>query len=66
MTGIRQTLAALLLTLIAVADWAASPLAVAEDRWIEGEHYQTLTPPVAVGRSTDVVVTEFFWYGCGH
>jgi len=66
MTGIRQTLGTLLLTLITVADWAAAPLAVAEDRWIEGQHYQTLTPPVAVGRSTDVVVTEFFWYGCGH
>ena len=39
---------------------------VAEDRWVEGEHYQTLNPPVAVGRGDDVIVTEFFWYGCGH
>ena len=38
---------------------------VAEERWVEGQHYQTLTPPVATGRSQDVVVTEFFWYGCG-
>ena len=42
------------------------PLVWAEDRWVEGQHYQTLNPPVAVGRGTDVVVTEFFWYGCGH
>ena len=24
------------------------PLAWAEDRWVEGQHYQTLNPPVAV------------------
>ena len=41
-------------------------LSYAEDRWVEGEHYQALNPPVAVGRGDDVVVTEFFWYGCGH
>ena len=33
---------------------------------MEGQHYQILTPTVATGRSQDVVVTEFFWYGCGH
>ena len=62
MTGIRQTVSTLVLTLIAVAGWATAPATVAEDRWIEGQHYQTLTPPVAVGRGSDVVVTEFFWY----
>ena len=41
-------------------------LSYAEDRWVEGEHYQALNPPVAVGRGDDVIVTEFFWYGCGH
>ena len=66
MTGIRQTVSTLVRTLIAVAGWATAPATVAEDRWIEGQHYQTLTPPVAVGRGSDVVVTEFFWYGCGH
>ena len=49
MTGIRQTLGTLLLTLVTVADWAAAPLAVAEDRWIEGQHYQTLTPACRSG-----------------
>ena len=39
---------------------------LAEERWVEGQHYQVITPPVAVGKSDDVVVTEFFWYGCGH
>jgi thiol:disulfide interchange protein DsbA len=54
------------LTLVAYAAAALSTLAVAEERWVEGQHYQTLTPPVAVGRGSDVMVTEFFWYGCGH
>ena len=40
--------------------------AFAEEGWVEGQHYQTLNPPVAVGRGDDNVVTEFFWYGCGH
>ena len=66
MTGIRQTVATLILTLSAVVGCATAPVAVAEGRWVEGQHYQTLTPPVAVGRGSDVVVTEFFWYGCGH
>ena len=43
-----------------------APLVVGEERWVEGQHYQILNPPVAVGRGDDVVVTEFFWYGCGH
>jgi thiol:disulfide interchange protein DsbA len=32
----------------------------------EGEHYTLIAPPVNVGASDEVVVTEFFWYGCGH
>ena len=43
-----------------------SSSAFAEEGWVEGQHYQTLNPPVAVGRGDDVIVTEFFWYGCGH
>jgi thiol:disulfide interchange protein DsbA len=66
MTGTRKRIATLSLTLVAYAAAALSTLAVAEERWVEGQHYQTLTPPVAVGRGSDVMVTEFFWYGCGH
>ena len=66
MTGIRRTVAKLALILTAVTGYAIAPVIVAEERWVEGRHYQTVTPPVAVGRGTDVVVTEFFWYGCGH
>jgi len=43
-----------------------SPRLMAEGEWVEGQHYQVISPPVAVGASDDVVVTEFFWYGCGH
>ena len=41
-------------------------VAGAEDEWVEGTHYQLLNPPVPVGRGQEVIVTEFFWYGCGH
>lgn len=66
MKGTRNLIATVSLTLVAYATAAFSALVVAEERWVEGQHYQTLTPPVAVGRGNDVVVTEFFWYGCGH
>lgn len=66
MTGTRKLIATVSLTLFAYATAVFSALVVAEERWVEGQHYQTLTPPVAVGRGSDVVVTEFFWYGCGH
>lgn len=66
MTVTRRTVATLALILTAVVGWAVTPVIVAEERWVEGRHYQTVMPSVAVGRGSDVVVTEFFWYGCGH
>jgi thiol:disulfide interchange protein DsbA len=51
---------------VLVALTTLSGKGIAEERWVEGQHYQILTPTVATGRSQDVVVTEFFWYGCGH
>lgn len=53
-------------SVVAVVLALLAALSYAEDRWVEGEHYQALNPPVAVGRGDDVIVTEFFWYGCGH
>ena len=53
-------------SVVAVVLALFAALSYAEDRWVEGEHYQALNPPVAVGRGDDVIVTEFFWYGCGH
>ena len=66
MTGTRQRVATLVLILTGVVSLFIAAVTVAEDRWVEGQHYKTLTQPVAVGRGSDVVVTEFFWYGCGH
>ncbi len=44
----------------------AANLVSGEAQWISGKHYTTLVPPVTVGGGEDLVVTEFFWYGCGH
>ena len=38
----------------------------AQTNWREGEHYTVVNPAVRVGPSDQVIVTEFFWYGCGH
>ncbi len=38
----------------------------AQTAWREGEHYTVVNPAVRVGPSDRVIVTEFFWYGCGH
>lgn len=54
-----------LLALTALLSAAVSLRSVAEERWVEGQHYQVITPPVAVGNSADVVVTEFFGTAVG-
>jgi thiol:disulfide interchange protein DsbA len=41
-------------------------MALAETAWQEGEHYTVVSPAVRVGPTDQVIVTEFFWYGCGH
>ena len=41
-------------------------LAWAETSWLEGEHYTVVSPAGRVGPTDQVIVTEFFWYGCGH
>ena len=64
LSALDLKLAARSVVAVVLALFAA--LSYAEDRWVEGEHYQALNPPVAVGRGDDVIVTEFFWYGCGH
>jgi thiol:disulfide interchange protein DsbA len=51
---------ALVLTAM-LSGWAS-----AEDKFREGEHYVLISPPVNVGASDEVIVNEFFWYGCGH
>lgn len=36
------------------------------EQWQQDTHYDVITPAIRVGASDEVVVTEFFWYGCGH
>ncbi len=38
----------------------------AQESWEVGTHYTAINPAIRVGPSDQVVVTEFFWYGCGH
>jgi thiol:disulfide interchange protein DsbA len=44
-------------------------LAVAEDAaqsYVEGTHYDLITPAVRTADPDKIEVAEFFWYGCGH
>ena len=51
-----------LMTLVALPLMALSALA---EEWVEGEHYDVITPALR-GKSDKIEVTEFFWYGCTH
>ena len=51
-----------LMALVALPLMALSALA---EEWVEGEHYDVITP-VLRGKSDKIEVTEFFWYGCTH
>jgi thiol:disulfide interchange protein DsbA len=44
-------------------------IAVAEDvaqSYVEGTHYDLITPAVRTADPDKIEVAEFFWYGCGH
>ena len=45
--------------LIAVAEEAAQS-------YVEGTHYDLITPAVRTADPGKIEVAEFFWYGCGH
>lgn len=42
--------------------------AVAQDapRYVEGEDYDLISPAIRTSDPSQVEITEFFWYGCGH
>ncbi|WP_435213392.1 thiol:disulfide interchange protein DsbA/DsbL [Luminiphilus sp. nBUS_16] len=61
MNTIRRNILVALVALLALPC-----LAWAETQWQEGEHYTVVNPAVRVGPTDQVIVTEFFWYGCGH
>lgn len=54
------------LSATAVAALLAVAAPLSAQQYQEGEHYELITPPIKVGASDEVIVTEFFWYGCGH
>jgi thiol:disulfide interchange protein DsbA len=54
---VMALLAALLL-------FCSTPNASAQ-QWVEGEHYDVISPALR-GTTGKIEVTEFFWYGCGH
>jgi len=60
----------LLLSLAALAPvvlWVASPSSVvAAEEYVEGTHYELISPAVRTADSEKIEVAEFFWYGCGH
>jgi thiol:disulfide interchange protein DsbA len=39
---------------------------LAQEQFIEGEHYQLIAKPVRTADPSKVEVTEVFWYGCPH
>ena len=51
-----------LITSLAITSYSAT----AQENWEVGTHYTVISPAVRVGASDEVIVTEFFWYGCGH
>ena len=38
----------------------------AQEEYIEGTHYDLITPAVRTADPDKIEVAEFFWYGCGH
>jgi thiol:disulfide interchange protein DsbA len=39
---------------------------MAQDQFIEGQHYQLIKKPVRTADQSKIEVTEVFWYGCPH
>ena len=53
---------------LALALFALLPLAACaqENTYVEGKHYDTISPPLRARDPGKIEVIEFFWYGCGH
>ena len=59
-----KRLSAAVLAMLAL-QFATLATAQAEE-WVEGEHYDTISPAIRGTDADKIEVTEFFWYGCGH
>lgn len=56
-------------SLLAALTLVAAALSASADEpseWLEGEHYDRIKPTIRVGATDEIVISEFFWYGCGH
>jgi thiol:disulfide interchange protein DsbA len=53
------------LSLVLVTPWSALAEEAAQN-WVEGTHYELITPAVRTADPARIEVAEFFWYGCGH
>lgn len=53
------------LVLMALVALPLMALSAPAEEWVEGEHYDVITPALR-GKSDKIEVTEFFWYGCTH
>ena len=53
------------LCLVAFAPWSTLAEEAAQN-WVEGTHYEVITPAVRTADPARIEVAEFFWYGCGH
>jgi thiol:disulfide interchange protein DsbA len=63
----RLLLSLSLLVLAPLALWVtSSPDVAAEETWVEGTHYEVISPPVRTANPDKIELAEFFWYGCGH
>ena len=45
---------------------AVSLAVTAEDNFIEGQHYERVSPAVKTANADNIEVVEVFWYGCPH
>lgn len=63
----RLLLSLALLVLAPIALWVSSPSdVVAEENWVEGTHYEVISPGLRTANPDKIELAEFFWYGCGH
>lgn len=51
---------------ITIAALCVAAFPAAAQEWVAGEHYDVISPAVRSAEGDKIVVTEFFWYGCGH
>ena len=64
-TASRTSLAAATKRLVLTAMLALTAFGAAAQDYVEGEHYDVISPIIR-GDDAKIEVTEFFWYGCGH